>query len=187
MTTSSNDRILKEIEDLVRLESERALGVFRGRDFASGLAARLKTAEPPPWSPFVLHRLLAPVLGLTVLAAAGLALFLLRSPGPSASEAGLSVFHAVIEMYGRPDPGDAPSGALPRSGEEDPRVDDDWIINRALVFLIPDSVEGDSGLSSGTVDRPAPRFSRRERVRILFQDRAIERVFMKIHMPDKEA
>ncbi|MDW7760022.1 MAG: hypothetical protein SCM96_05205 [Acidobacteriota bacterium] len=187
MTTPPNDWIMKEIEDLVRLESERALGVFRGRDFASGLTARLKAEEAPSRPPLFFRKLLVPVLGLAVLAAAGLALFLLRSPGPSASVAGLSALHAVIEMYGRPDPGEVPFGALARPGGDDPRASDDWIINRALALLVPELAEEDSGLSSGTADGPAPRFSRRERIRILFKDRAIERVFMKIHTSDKEA
>jgi len=160
----------------IRRESEEALRRFRAGDFAGKLKSRLEA--PLPKQPSVLFRrtVLAPALGLLVLAAGALAVFFFvaRSNERVRVEAGvrqiteaLSRFE-LLPLEARPE---APTGrSLPPFAEA----------------LFRKGGGPEAGSETGTAGPAAggaplrPLFSPNERFKILYEDRVILKVLTAI-------
>lgn len=160
----------------IRRESEEALRRFRAGDFAGKLKSRLEA--PLPKQPFVLFRrpVLAPALGLLVLAAGALAVFFFVAGNNERIrvEAG---FRQITE-------------ALSRSIVFQPEMRSEAPAGRGLppfaevLFRKADGPE--AGSETGAVG-PAkegaplrPLFTPNERFKILFEDQVILRVLTNI-------
>lgn len=172
-----------DFEAVIRRESEEALRRFRAVDFAGKLKPRLKA--PLPKRPFVLFRrpVLFPVLGLLILAAGALAVFLFVAGNNERIrvEAG---FRHMTEALSRSDvfQSDARStepggpGRVPAAGGFPPFAE-------ALILTASAPETGAENGPGAAAEGGAPLrplFNPNERFKILYEDRVILRVLTNI-------
>jgi len=184
----------EEIDDLIRRESDRALRRFRSGDFSARLKSRLASPaedvpDRAPASRFFYKLIPRPGLGIfflavTVTAAAAVSVFhWIPEARHRRAEAG---FQAMTETFRRTDlftpraPARAPEA--PAAGLSEPEANP----FSKILFRFAPSETGRESTTPGVPSSLRPLFSPRERFKILFQDKAIERALILIATQNRE-
>jgi hypothetical protein len=180
MERPKNEAEFAEVEELIRREEDRALRVFRQTDFAARVKERLQTrSEKKPPSPRI-QRVLVPALSFGLLAVVIVAVILTNiSKRPSILtaaqvEALLSVLSEAPEIH----LSSAPDISSP--GDIRPSSSFSSLIAEALTSIEERNEELERPLPPPSWRENTPRFSLRDKMRILYQDRVIERALVLI-------
>ena len=180
MTETGPERGLDRIADLVRDEEEAALAWFRSRDFPARVAGAWRERGRDAGRRPALRWAVA----AAVLIVAGAALLLVRRPGPPGRGPGFEALAGMLDGLpgGRalaagdavrpaPTPGAGPAGAV--------------LSALAGAMERPGGDEAPA-VAIGGAAPSGPRLSLRRKMKILFGDRVIERVFLLLKDSSKE-
>jgi hypothetical protein len=175
-----------EVEELIRREEDRALRVFRQTDFAARVKECLQAhSEKKRVSPRI-RRVLVPALSFGLLAVVIVVVILTNIPKPpsilSAAQvdALLSVLSEAPEIQLSP--------ALEISSHPDIRPSSSFSASIADVLTLIEERNEEMGrpLPPPSWRENTPRFSLRDKMRILYQDRVIERALVLITEKSEE-
>jgi hypothetical protein len=185
MTRKIDDRDFERADRLVRAEIDEALAVFRSGDLERRLRSRIAAdGQPVPVKPSLM-KIAVPAAALLLLAStAALVLFLtLRSPVPAPVDPGL-----MADVLGRfPSLSGPDAGPLPRRGGEERMSEAGGGFEDALILVERRKEEEERGSSVQDGKPAAPALSMKERMKILFKDKVIERALTLIAVKSKEA
>ena len=170
-----------ELRTLIREEQDRALAVFRKGNFEARVRARItETAEEPRRRWPVLRSLSVPAVALAfvIIAVAVAAVIMFRPrPSPHLWTAGdIRGLRTALEAS----PG-VKILAEPRTREAAPpggRAEDMSSFERALSLLRAEKQTLETEAAPDLTEKPVRRLSSRDRVRILYRDRVIERALL---------
>ncbi len=186
MERPKNEAEFAEVKELIRREEDRALRVFRQSDFASrvkkSLQAQAEEKRPSPR----FRRILVPALSFGFLTVVIVVVILTNIPkrpsilGADQVEAMLSVLDAAPEI--------SRSSASETSSHPDIRPRSSFSVSIAeTLTLIEERNENlPRPLPPSFWREKAPRFSLRDKMRILYQDRVIERALVLITEKSEE-
>jgi hypothetical protein len=186
MEKPKNEAEFAEVEELIRREEDRALRVFRQTDFAARVKKSLQAqAEENRLSPRF-RRILVPVLGFGLLAVALAIVVVTNTPkrssilGTDQVEAMFSVLDAAPEI--------SRSSVSETSSHRDIRPSSSFSVSIAEALT---AIEERNEKTARPLPPPswlenAPRFSLRDKMRILYQDRVIERALVLITEKSEE-
>ncbi len=186
MERPKNEAEFAEVEELIRREEDRALRVFRQTDFAARVKERLLAhSEKKRPSPRI-RWILVPALGFGLLAVVIVVVILINIPKrPSILSAAqvdalLSVLSEAPDIH--------PSSALDISSRPDVRPSSSFSssIAEALTLIEKRNEEMERLLPPPSWRENTPRFSLRDKMRILYQDRVIERALVLITEKSEE-
>ncbi len=186
MERPKNEAEFAEVTELIRREEDRALRVFRQSDFASrvkkSLQAQAEEKRPSPR----FRRILVPALSFGFLAVVIVVVILTNIPKrPSILTA--SQVDALLSVLDEA-PDIRPSSALATSSRPGVRPSSSFSVSIAETLT---SIEERNEKMERPFPRPAweknpPRFSLRDKMRILYQDRVIERALVLITEKSEE-
>jgi hypothetical protein len=175
-----------EVEKLIRREEDRALRVFRQTDFAARVKERLQVhSEKKRPSPRI-RRVLVPALIFGLLAAVIVVIILTNIPkrpsilGAAQAEALLSVLGEAPEIQLSP--------ALEISSHPDIRPSSSFSssIAEALTLVEERNEKMERPLPPPSWRENTPHFSLKDKMKILYQDRVIERALILITEKSEE-
>jgi hypothetical protein len=184
MDKKVDDRDLEEIDRLIGNEVDGALKHFRAGDFEGKVRRRIAAGERPGGRPFLVKIAVPAAAALLLAAAAALVFFAtLRSPAPAPVDAGL--FADVLGQFpsfSRSEVGPPPGlGGKERISETLSGFED------AFVSVKRRREEEELRISVHAGKPATPAISMKDRMRILFKDKVIERALMLLSVKSKEA
>lgn len=187
MTKDHNEVRFEDVERLLRREEDLALEEFRRSGFQARVRSRLDAVPGEPVPGPVRRRALLPVsaLALTIVVLGAAAVFVFR---PAASLMNARAYRAVVEVL-EEGPAFQPAISVEPSGAAATGSDFSWA--DPLARLLARFGRRDSATGPASALPPAARTSsplgRRERMRLLFGDKVIERALVILIEKTKEA
>jgi len=178
-----DDREFAEIALLIREEEERALEIFRQRNFDQELRARI-AAVPEKKSAFFGHKTaISASIAALVLVAAGTVFLVTRRPSSRPQSASGPIAVILKDLPGISDflmPKETiPAGATDTFGPA-------RTVRIVLATAARQKEEEERKAAGPTGNPRAPRLSLEKKMEILFRDRAIERVLVSLLKKSEE-
>lgn len=170
-----------ELQTLIREDQDRALAAFRTGNFEVELRARIaETEKEPGRRPFFLRGVSAPTLAMVLVIVAAVAaaaiMFWPRRPSLLLTANDVRALWAALD--GSPGvkvlSGPGTSELAGRGRQSEPPSS----FERTLSLLQAQRQTRENEPASGLAEKPVPHLSFRDKVRILYRDKVIERVLL---------
>jgi hypothetical protein len=170
-----------ELETLIREDENKALAVFRIGDFEAKVRARIaETGGEPRRRPFFMQSIPVPAVAMALVIVAAVAaaaiMFWPRQPSPLLTANDVRALWTALD--GSPgvrvlsEPGTLATVEPGRQSESPSSFE------RALSLLRAQRQTRENEAASGLAEKPVPHLSFRDKVRILFRDKVIERALL---------
>lgn len=183
MGKSWSDQEFHQVARLIREDEERALEIFRQRNFQQSLRARI-AADSPTKRGFFGQRMTIPAtIAALVLIAGGTVLMVTRRPSSSPQRGPGPIAEILNDLPGITDfvmPKETiPAGATDTFGPAR--------TFRVVLAMVTQRIRDEERKATApTGHRSVPRLSLEKKMEILFKDRAIERVLVRMFRKSEE-